>query len=195
MSNLSDLFSSVISANVFIFLFGILIATEIWVLVKSGKNAKNVDNGSVVVLNVCFVAVLSIDYALLLQDADKLQFKWILTWAGIVILLIGMVLRWGSIWFLGRYFTGRVQIQDDHELISRGIYRWLRHPSYTGGIMIFIGIALSINNWLALIVNLLIIAGAYLYRIKIEERALINYFGDAYKEYMKRTWRIFPYLL
>lgn len=195
MSNLSDLFSSVISANVFIFLFGILIATEIWVLVKSGKNAKNVDNGSVVVLNVCFVAVLSIDYALLLQDADKLQFKWILTWAGIVILLIGMVLRWGSIWFLGRYFTGRVQIQDDHELISRGIYRWLRHPSYTGGIMIFIGIALSINNWLALIVNLLIIAGAYLYRIKIEERALINYFGDAYKEYMKSTWRIFPYLL
>lgn len=195
MSNLSDLFSSVISANVFIFLFGILIATEIWVLVKLGKNAKNVDNGSVVVLNVCFVAVLSIDYALLLQDADKLQFKWILTWAGIIILLIGMILRWGSIWFLGRYFTGRVQIQDDHELISRGIYRRLRHPSYTGGIMIFIGIALSINNWLALIVNLLIIAGAYLYRIKIEERALINYFGDAYKEYMKRTWKLFPYLL
>ncbi|MDQ0114902.1 protein-S-isoprenylcysteine O-methyltransferase Ste14 [Paenibacillus harenae] len=195
MSSVSNLFSSAVSANVFILLFGILIASEIWVLVKSGKNAKNVDNGSVVVLNVCFVAVLSIDYALLLQDADHLQFKWIFTWAGIAILLIGMILRWGSIWFLGRYFTGRVQIQDDHELISRGIYRWVRHPSYTGGILIFMGIAMSINNWLALIVNVLLIAGAYLYRIRIEERALMNYFGEAYKDYMKRTWKLFPYLL
>src|SRR3546814_15945860 len=88
-----------------------------------------------------------------------------------------MPLRWWSIRVLARHFTVDVTIHPDHELVRRGPYRLLRHPSYTGLLMPFLGFALGLGNWLSL-AAMLPVALALLWRIQVEERVLAAAFGD-----------------
>src|SRR5215831_12318457 len=75
--------------------------------------------------------------------------------AGVVLFAAGLLLRWWAIISLGRFFTVDVTIEKDHELVERGPFRFVRHPSYTGVLLAFVGYALSLGNWAALLVILL----------------------------------------
>ncbi|MBX0287300.1 methyltransferase family protein [Haloarcula salinisoli] len=115
--------------------------------------------------------------------------------AGIVVLFVGAGVRQYAVRTLDDYFTSAVQIHQGQQVVDTGPYRWVRHPSYTGGIVMYTGIGLIFNNWVSLttIVGLLLIA--YLYRIRIEERALSEELGEPYREYLERTpYRLVPYL-
>jgi protein-S-isoprenylcysteine O-methyltransferase len=91
-----------------------------------------------------------------LPDARKFAF------AGVALFVAGIFLRWWAIITLGRFFTVDVTIEKDHELVERGPFRMVRHPSYTGVLMAFMGFALSLGNWAALLVILLpITAGSF----------------------------------
>jgi hypothetical protein len=92
----------------------------------------------------------------------------------------GMVLRWYSIIHLGRFFTVNVAIAADHQLVETGPYRFVRHPSYTGALLAFIGFAIVLRNWASVLVISLPIAFAFLYRINVEERALVQALGERY---------------
>ena len=85
-----------------------------------------------------------------------------------------------------------ITIREDHQLVRGGPYRWLRHPSYTGGFLTAIGLPLALGTPVGFVVTLGACLIAYVYRIRIEEAALISKFGASYQEYSRRTWRLIP---
>jgi protein-S-isoprenylcysteine O-methyltransferase Ste14 len=111
---------------------------------------------------------------------------------GVVLFAAGLVFRWWAIITLGRFFTVDVTIEKDHELVERGPFKWVRHPSYTGVLLAFVGYALTLRNWGAMLVILVPIFVAFVRRMKVEEDALSRALGDRYAGYMKRTKRLIP---
>jgi protein-S-isoprenylcysteine O-methyltransferase Ste14 len=112
--------------------------------------------------------------------------------AGVVLFVVGLLLRWWAIVTLGRFFTVDVTIEKDHEVVERGPFRIVRHPSYTGVLLAFVGVALSLRNWGALVVILVPIFVAFVHRMNVEEEALSRALGERYAEYMTRTKRLIP---
>jgi protein-S-isoprenylcysteine O-methyltransferase Ste14 len=95
---------------------------------------------------------------------------------------------------LGKHFTGNVRAAADQPVIDRGAYRWVRHPSYTGGILMYLGTGLALTNWLSAFIMVFATAAAYLYRVHVEEQALQANLGSRYQEYMQRTKRFIPFV-
>ncbi len=111
---------------------------------------------------------------------------------GFALIVIGLVIRWIAILTLWKYFTVDVAIAEDHKLVTFGLYRIVRHPSYTGSLLSFLGLGLVFSNWYSILVIVIPITAAFMYRIKIEESALAAFFGDSYREYSARTKRLIP---
>lgn len=114
--------------------------------------------------------------------------------AGVALFVIGLLLRWWAIITLGRFFTVDVTIEPDHELVERGPFRLVRHPSYTGVLLGFVGLALTLGNWAALLVILVPIGAAFIHRMNVEEIALSGALGSQYTDYMRRTKRLVPFI-
>lgn len=110
----------------------------------------------------------------------------------VALFTLGLAIRWWAIITLGRFFTVDVTIEADHELVERGPFRWVRHPSYTGVLLAFVGWALTLGNWVAMLVVLVPIFVAFLRRMNVEEEALRGALGERYAEYMRRTKRLIP---
>jgi protein-S-isoprenylcysteine O-methyltransferase Ste14 len=116
------------------------------------------------------------------------------TSAGVVLLVAGLILRWWAIITLGRFFTVDVTIEKDHELVERGPFRIVRHPSYTGVLLAFLGLGLSLRNWAALLVILIPIGAAFIHRMNVEEKVLSCALDSRYTNYIKRTKRLVPFV-
>ena len=112
--------------------------------------------------------------------------------AGVVLFGAGLIFRWWAIVTLGRFFTVDVTIEKDHELVERGPFRFVRHPSYTGVLLAFVGFALTLRNWGAILVVLVPIFVAFVRRMNVEEEALRGALGERYAAYMRRTKRLVP---
>ena len=117
-----------------------------------------------------------------------------LLWLGLAMMALGLVFRWWAIRVLAQYFTVDVNVRDDHELIRKGPYRWLRHPSYTGALMTFYGFALALGNIASLLAILVPVTLAFLWRMRIEERVLAEAFPIAYPQYIRDTKRLVPFV-
>jgi protein-S-isoprenylcysteine O-methyltransferase len=111
---------------------------------------------------------------------------------GAALFAAGVAVRWWAIIYLGRFFTVNVAIAADHRLVDGRPYRYLRHPSYAGSLMIIAGLGLALCNWGALAAMLIPSLLVFLRRMRIEEQALIRAFGDQYRDYMRRTKRLIP---
>jgi protein-S-isoprenylcysteine O-methyltransferase len=112
--------------------------------------------------------------------------------AALVIFLAGIAIRLYSIIYLGKFFTANVAIAADHKLIDTGPYKFVRHPAYTGSLLTFLGFGLFFCNWASLAIMVVPVYAAFLWRIHVEEQALLGAFGEQYREYMKRTKRLVP---
>jgi protein-S-isoprenylcysteine O-methyltransferase len=112
--------------------------------------------------------------------------------AGVVLFAAGLIFRWWAIVTLGRFFTVDVTIEKDHELVERGPFRLVRHPSYTGVLLAFVGFALTLRNWGAILIILVPIFVAFVRRMNVEEAALQRALGDEYVAYIRRTKRLIP---
>ena len=113
---------------------------------------------------------------------------------GFLLFLGGLILRWYSIGYLGRYFTVDVSISAEHKLIDSGPYRYIRHPTYTGALLAFLGLGFCFGNWLSILFLTLPIIAAFLWRIGVEERALLQALGQNYRAYAERTRRLIPFV-
>ena len=116
-------------------------------------------------------------------------------WAGTALLAAGSLLRRHCWRMLGRYFTGNVQTVTGQQVIDRGAYAYVRHPSYTAGIMMFAGIGLALGSWLSAAITLGTSIAVYTYRVRIEEAALAAALGQPYLDYMKTRKRFIPFVI
>ena len=110
----------------------------------------------------------------------------------LILLLGGLALRWAAILTLGRLFTVDVAIQAGHVVVRSGPYRFIRHPSYTGLLLAFLGLGMYFANWLSIFVLMLPITLAVTNRVVKEERTLLAAFGADYAAYCARTRRFIP---
>jgi len=109
-------------------------------------------------------------------------------------MLAGMALRFYAMWVLGRSFTYYVAVHAKQTVVEVGPYRYVRHPSYSGALMILVGLGLTLGNWAGLLVLVVCVGIAYAYRISVEESALAAALGEPYRQYMCRTRRLVPFL-
>ena len=113
---------------------------------------------------------------------------------GLGVFFLGAVLRWWSIWHLGRFFTVNVAVAKDHRVIDTGPYRFVRHPSYSGLLLQFAGLGLTLATVPAFLVVFIPPVVTLLHRIRIEEVALQAHMPEDYGAYMARTKKIVPRL-
>jgi len=116
----------------------------------------------------------------------------IVGWTGIGLIILGMVLRLMAIISLGRFFTVNVAIREGHTIKQDGMYKYIRHPSYSASLLSFLGFGISMNNWISLLVVFVPVTISFLYRIHVEETMLSAELGADYTEYKKRTYRLLP---
>jgi protein-S-isoprenylcysteine O-methyltransferase Ste14 len=111
---------------------------------------------------------------------------------GIGIMIAGRLLRRHCFRMLGESFTAVVVVRPEQQVVERGAYRWVRHPSYTAGMLLFAGSMLALGNWMSVAAVLAGAILAYSYRVHVEERALLQTLGEPYRAYMQRTKRFVP---
>jgi protein-S-isoprenylcysteine O-methyltransferase Ste14 len=112
---------------------------------------------------------------------------------GLMMILAGLIIRFVAIATLKKNFSGALRIRDGHTLVKSGIYKQVRHPAYLGAIILFIGIPVMLSSVIGFLVMLLLIP-ILLHRIKLEEKMMIERFGEEYKDYMRSSKRLIPYI-
>jgi protein-S-isoprenylcysteine O-methyltransferase Ste14 len=111
---------------------------------------------------------------------------------GALLVIAGLIIRISSILKLKQHFTYTVTEVKNHELIETGLYKYIRHPGYLGQLIIFLGIATTLSNWLSVLLMIIPVLFGYLNRINVEEKFLIELMGQKYLDYQKRTKRLIP---
>jgi protein-S-isoprenylcysteine O-methyltransferase len=117
-----------------------------------------------------------------------------LTWAAFSAMLGGLTLRTRAVILLGPWFTWNVTVQDGQEVVSHGPYRYIRHPSYTGALIVFVASCVLLRSWLAAVLAAAALTLAFMRRIRCEEALLLRTL-PGYCSYASRTGRLFPRIL
>jgi protein-S-isoprenylcysteine O-methyltransferase Ste14 len=116
-----------------------------------------------------------------------------LRWAGVILFTLGGILRLWPVFILGRRFSGLVAIQKDHHLVTDGIYKTIRNPSYLGLLISVVGWALAFRSILGLVLAAMFVP-PLIARMRSEERLLAGYFGAEYEAYRAHSWRLIPFV-
>jgi protein-S-isoprenylcysteine O-methyltransferase Ste14 len=113
---------------------------------------------------------------------------------GLSLLIVGSVLRRHCRRELGRYFTANVAAQPEQPVIATGAYAWVRHPSYSGGVLMNTGFGITLGSWGSALILFFVSVALYSYRIQVEERALLATIGEPYRAFMAPRKRLIPFL-
>lgn len=161
--------------------------------VEEGLQQREADKSSVFLILV--FSVISVAFPIV-EWAYFSYYTGNLIWIGLggTFILGGVFIRVWAIQTLGKYFTATVQISDDHQLVKNGPYQIVRHPSYLGAYMVFIGSAILLEAWLGGLIAAIIMIYVYHLRITAEEESLVKAFGKKYLDYRLHTQRLIPYL-
>lgn len=116
----------------------------------------------------------------------------VFTVVGIVVIWVGLAVRVWAVTTLGRSFRTFVEVDADQAVVTRGPYRWVRHPSYTGLLLVALGVGLGAGNWLSLVVCAVVPPLGLLPRIAVEESELSRVLGERYRAYQGATRRLVP---
>jgi len=173
------------------------VAVEIYVIFTRtrGKrpDGKNPDRGSLIVLwVVIFSSISSANWVAVLYRPAAIHGAPWLRFVALALLAFGLAVRVTAIYTLGRSFTANVTIREAHQLHRSGLFRYMRHPSYTGMLLIFLSLGLWLQNWISLVLMIVPPFIALLYRIHVEEAALTGAFGEQYRDYSRTTKRLIP---
>jgi protein-S-isoprenylcysteine O-methyltransferase Ste14 len=115
-------------------------------------------------------------------------------WLGVILFALAIWLLWRSHVDLGRNWTPTLGIRESHQLVTDGVFRYIRHPMYAAHILWAVAAALMLHNWIAGCSFLVVSFAQYFLRVDAEEQMMVEQFGDQYKNYMRRTGRIIPRL-
>ena len=153
-----------------------------------------VDRDSLVVVRLCAVAGSLVAALALAVKAAAFPYNDVVFGLSLCVVWAGIVVRWWSFRTLGRYFTFTVMTSRNQPVISTGPYRLLRHPSYTGILLVLAGIGLSYGNWLSLTTLIVFPLAGLINRIRVEEAALSATLGPAYTSYAHSRKRLIPFV-
>jgi protein-S-isoprenylcysteine O-methyltransferase Ste14 len=172
-----------------------------WKVVRGGvegaKSADSKDGGSIKVLLGGMWIALMLGFVLSFAKAGSFSIgaRLPVFFIGVALMILGSLLRRWCFRTLGEYFTGDVKARADQPVIRTGPYRYVRHPSYTAGIMMFTGIGLALGSWFSFLLITIASIATYWYRVTIEERALLGTIGEPYASFMKERKRFIPYIV
>ena len=165
---------------------------------KKGINSVEKDKTTIIFM---FALTISVAIAILLSfylnriEVLKIVFSHkILMVLTIFFMLIGMMIRWFSIITLDKYFSTNLTIIDGHTLYKSGLYKYIRHPSYLGATISFVGVGLYFSNMISFCIIVSSIVIGYIHRIRNEEKMLINHFGKEYVDYQNETKILIPFV-
>jgi len=167
-------------------------------LIRDGRQAKATantaeDNKSAFFLLVSFAFILLLAVLTgFFHFGYILNYKWALP--GLIIMLAGFAIRIYSMLTLRRYYTRILSVSGKQTIVKKGIYGIIRHPGYLGTIMIWGACGLAMLNGVVLFTSLVLLFSAYTYRINNEEKMMQSNFKEEYAMYMKKTWRLIPFI-
>ncbi len=150
------------------------------------------DRGSTRLILGAYVVVVAVNVAASSRSAGAVGVGW--QWVGVALLGAGLLVRAWAMCTLGRSYTRTLRTMEEQQLVDRGPYRLVRHPGYTGSLMVWAGYALGLGNWIAMAVTAIVLGAVYAWRITAEETLLSRAFGEPYAEYRRRTKRLVPYI-
>ena len=113
---------------------------------------------------------------------------------GVALIGLGILIRLLAIYTLGQYFTVDVTIRPNHRIKTDGLYKYLRHPSYAASLLSFVGMGITFNNWLSLVLLVGAVLVVFINRIRVEETVLIEHFGAEYIAYKNVTPGLIPFI-
>ncbi|PIN69066.1 hypothetical protein COV93_06975 [Candidatus Woesearchaeota archaeon CG11_big_fil_rev_8_21_14_0_20_43_8] len=113
--------------------------------------------------------------------------------SGLLIIIFGLAIRWISKHQLGKYFSYEVSVREDHKVIDTGMFRYIRHPMYTGTGLLFMGYAVLMDSF-AGIGCCFIFFAVGMHRIKVEEEAMMKKLGKKYRNYCSKTKKLIPFI-
>lgn len=162
---------------------------------KSEQQSHNQeDSGSLLLFRWAVPVALLSSLILYFWQGTYLLEAQIFSFIGLALVLLGLLTRWYAVWQLGQAFTVQLQVAEEQDLITAGIFTYLRHPSYAGLILYYIGLGLMMGNIFCLLILLLLPLWAVLNRIALEEQLLLSHFGELYRDYQARSWRLIPWV-
>lgn len=156
----------------------------------STERADNFLFPAITIGTLCALIISFWDFIMLQQSSYR--FGW-LDVVGLALFVPGIIIYLTSRLALGNFFSKRLNLIEGHKLVTHGIYKYVRHPSYTGSIFLFLGLTLLLNSIPGFLVMLLSVI-LLLIRIPFEEKMLISRFSKQYIEYMNRTKKLIPYV-
>ncbi|NSL86738.1 methyltransferase family protein [Chitinophaga solisilvae] len=179
-----------------IYLFWFLSEILLHRILRGGKDTdkKKQDRGSLAYIWIIIIICTNISVYVTFNTSYPIYPGPLMNYTGLSLILLGMILRYWAIASLGRLFTVVVTIREGHHIKKDGLYGIIRHPSYAGSLLSFLGFGLSLNNWLSLLITFVPVFIAFAYRMQVEEKMLLSQFGEEYSAYMKRTSRIIPWI-
>jgi len=130
-------------------------------------------------------------FSSLLDFANYQLPRWV-GWLGAILFAVAIWLLWRSHVDLGRNWTPTLSIRDDHQLVTSGVFKHIRHPMYAAHLLWAVAQVLMLHNWIAGFSFLVVSIPQYLLRVNAEEQMMLEQFGEQYKNYMQRTGRIIP---
>jgi len=182
-------------SRILIFISFFWLASEIILaIIKRSQNSDiRYENASLRLLWITIALSVNLGVYIGLHPMGHIVFyPSLFAFAGLVFIVSGLILRWIAILTLKRQFTVDVAITANHRLVQNGIYRYIRHPAYSGSLLSFLGLGLTFSNYLSILIIFVPICAAFLYRIKVEEKFLTAALGDNYLKYCQSTKQLIP---
>ena len=162
---------------------------------SSGKKGKLIHSQKIIRIAATLLLVFALAF---LPYADRRNVAVMMVsatarWIGLILFTIGILfVLWSGI-SLGRFYSADVTIQEEHQLITDGPYRCIRHPRYLGSILSGFGLSLLFRSWVGLIASICFIF-LIKFRIQDEEKYMLREFGEEWETYCKNSWRMIPFL-
>jgi protein-S-isoprenylcysteine O-methyltransferase Ste14 len=156
-----------------------------------GKGARKRDRGTRILIAISLGATIGVA-SVATSVAPSLRTPVALRVVGVVVMWLGLATRVWAVAALGGAFRTTVEVDPDQAVVTTGPYKWIRHPSYAGLLLILAGLGLALTSWLSVAACLVLPLPALAWRIHVEEAELSRVLGDAYRTYQTRTARLVP---
>ncbi len=161
---------------------------------RQGNEATNLergkyDQGSTALIGAAYgITIVSLIASALLPQTFPLAFQWF----GLALMVAGLGLRFWAFRTLGRFYTRTLRVTEQQQVVQAAPYNLIRHPGYSGSLLLWIGAGIATGNLLVLLIAGIAMGIAYTYRIRTEETMLLWTLGGEYERYRSHTWRLIP---